>query len=408
MNTENPSILVLAPDTQAPPPSRFILLARALGAAGFPVTIALSNPESLREEGLAVTTNDPRTLGGLLKRHRVVISNGGAYGVRDMARGTFFQVFDVAEFGFGQLSRMSDEQSARLPLMADAADLLLCASDQQADFWLGAATALGRFAEATEGDLPLRPPGIVLPMGHDGSKPPRATGHLAEAFPELRSRDALMVWHAGYDDFLDPVGTIHAVRHAVGENPAIRLIFLPPLTDSPAEHAHHARALAAARETGLLGEKVFFLSIDKPLTEQERTALLCEVDACLMFTTDAPGTRLWSASPFHEAVHARLPVGCSHGSPVELPVAAHKVGGLARPADRAHMAAQVLELTDPGKRNRMIVNLDRIHPEFALAHLARPLFEHLMNLGDEPARAEKTPQSGLGRAIHRTVEKFFG
>ena len=156
MNTEKPSILVLAPDTQsagpAPQPSRSIALARVLGGAGFPVTIALSNPESLREDGLHVTTNDPRTLGGLLKRHRVVVSNGGAYGVRDMARGTFFQVFDVAEFGFGQLSRMSDEQSARLPLMADAADLLLCATGQQADFWLGAATALGRFAEVTEGD----------------------------------------------------------------------------------------------------------------------------------------------------------------------------------------------------------------------------------------------------------------
>lgn len=410
-NPSLPEILIFAGELKNDPQGKFsrpVQLARALVRAGFSITIALPDPESVDDKfEIPITPSEARTLPGLLKRHDVVISTGSEYGPREMARESFIQIFDVADLSFHQLACVRDNESARLPLIAETGDLLLCANIYQRDFWHGAATAFGRFAEHEGRNLSTHRIGAIVPNGHDGSKPPKAAGQLRGALQGIRSDDTLFVWNSDYESFLDPLGALEALAQAIKTKPEIKILFLPPRpTASTEETQLHAEILNAPDRWDTLKGKVFFLN--DSFSEEERLALLSEADAALIFSADSPGARIWAGRPFTEAIWARVPFANSLGGASVQNPTGDSISVAARPGDIEHMAEKILELTDPGRRNRMIVNLDRIHADFSWDRVVQPLAEYLRNLPKTPARHDSAEETGWGMTIRRTVEKFFG
>jgi glycosyltransferase involved in cell wall biosynthesis len=404
-----PEILVFAPEPLDPGmparSQRALNLARLLDAAGYPVTLALPNPEAMPETNLRITNSETRTVSGLLKRHRVVISTGTQYTVRQMNRESFVQVFDVADASFDELSAMDSPETSRLPLMIETADLLLCATPYQRDFWTGAAAALGRFTLPDSPGTTGARLGTVVPYGHSGAAPAGKGRLVKGTFAEIGEKDALFIWTSGYAPFMDPRCAISAVRGAAQINPAVKLLFLPSAAGGDLATELEQKAKDAAESEGVLGSHVFFLS--GTLGEGERAAVLGEADAVICCTTDSPQTRYWASPSVAEAIGACLPLVCSAGSHLASVVDHAKLGMVMQPGNPVDVAEKMLLMADPEQRGRLRAAVENARDAFSWNNAIAPLIEYLQNLPDTPARALKPQDKGWSNTVRRAVEKFF-
>jgi glycosyltransferase involved in cell wall biosynthesis len=409
MALNSPDILVFAPealDAGAPSRSqRALNMARLLDAAGFAVTLALPNPEAMPETNLRITNSEARTVSGLLKRHQVVISTAAQYTVRQMNRESFIQIFDVADASFDDLSAMNSPDMSRLPLMIETADLLLCATPYQRDFWMGAAAAMGRFSMPGSAGRAATRMTTVVPHGHAAGRPAHGGSLVKGTFAEIGEKDVLFVWAGGFAPFMDPVCAITAMRGTAQINPAVKLLFLPPEHGDEQGAAREQAAREKAEAEGVLGSHVFFLP--GPLGAGERAAVLGEADALLCCTTESPQTRYWAAPVLAEALGACLPLACSAGSHPASVVERGKLGMVMLPGNPVDVAEKVLLIADAPARARMRANIEAVRDNFSWEKAVEPLVEYLGRLPETPARALKPEEKGWGHTVRRAVEKFF-
>ena len=409
MVLNSPDILVFAPealDAGAPGRSqRALNIARLLDAAGFAVTLALPNPEAMPETNLRITNSEARTVSGLLKRHGVVISTATQYTVRQMNRESFIQIFDVADASFDELSAMNSPEMSRLPLMIETADLLLCATPYQRDFWTGAAAAMGRFSMPGPAARAAARLTTVVPHGHGGNKPVQGGSLVKGTFAEIGERDTLFVWASGYAPFMDPVCAVTAMRGAAQINPAVKLLFLPHDSGDEAAAAMQLKAREAAEAEGVLGTHVFFLP--GPLGADEREAVLGEADSILCCTTDSPQTRYWAAPTLAEAVGACLPLACSSGSHLASVVERSKLGMVMEAGNPVDVAEKLLLMADAAARGKLRASIEAARDGFSWERAVAPLVDYLGLLPETPARALKPEEKGWGTTVRRAVEKFF-
>ncbi len=406
MTNAKPNILVFAPERLEAGSEgrnrRSLNLARLLDAAGYSVTLALPNPEALGESRLRVANSESKTVASLLRRHQVVISTGHEYSARQMAREQFIQVFDVSDTPFALLAALPAPEASRLPLLLENADLLLCATPCQREFWTGAAAALGRFA-ATGGDTSgnlIR----VVPYGHPGDKPGHSVGVVKGIFPELAASDVLLVWNAPLEPFMDPEGLVTAMRGVAQINPAVKLVFSPP-TPADFQAPSLVRARALAEQENLVGTSVFFLPA--PLADSERAAILAEADAVVCTGDHSPGSRLWAGGALIEAVWAGLPVVCTAGMPLAARIERDGFGFVVEPGNPVEIAESLIRLGDENARKRLASALDRVHDAFSWEKAVAPLLDYLANLPEKPARANRSDETGWGLTVRRAVEKLF-
>jgi glycosyltransferase involved in cell wall biosynthesis len=142
------------------------------------------------------------------------------------------------------------------------ADFLICASERQRDWLLGALEALGRLNPLTYAHDPsLRRLVDLVPYGLP-TEPPRKRRMVARGvWPGLGEADEIVLWGGGLWPWLDPFTAIRAVAELRATHPRLRLIFPGTQHPNPAmagmiTHVASARSLAA--ELGLLDSHVFF------------------------------------------------------------------------------------------------------------------------------------------------------
>ncbi|MDP9406787.1 MAG: glycosyltransferase family 4 protein [Actinomycetota bacterium] len=141
------------------------------------------------------------------------------------------------------------------------ADLLLCASDKQRDFWLGALGALGRLNPTTYDDDPtLQRLLTVVPFGLSAEPPVRRRAALKGVVPGIAADDEVVLWGGGIYNWFDPLTLLHAVDRLRARRPRVRLYFLGlkhPNPEAPTMRmALETRALAD--RLGLTDRVVFF------------------------------------------------------------------------------------------------------------------------------------------------------
>ncbi|MDQ6798563.1 MAG: glycosyltransferase, partial [Actinomycetota bacterium] len=141
------------------------------------------------------------------------------------------------------------------------ADLLLCASPKQRDFWLGQMSALGRINPATyDEDHTLESLITVVPFGVPDVPPVHVRPAIKGVVAGIGADDKVILWGGGVYSWFDPLTLIRAVDRLRHRRSDVRLFFLGmrhPNPDVPEmEMAIATRRLS--HELGLTGTHVFF------------------------------------------------------------------------------------------------------------------------------------------------------
>jgi glycosyltransferase involved in cell wall biosynthesis len=141
------------------------------------------------------------------------------------------------------------------------ADLVLCASEKQRDFWIGHLASLGRVNPLTyDADRSLRSLIAVAPFGVP-AEPPVATGRVLKGVvPGIGRDDKVVLWGGGVYNWFDPLTLVRAMHGLAQRHPDVRLFFLGMKHPNPEVFEMRAavETRALADELGLTGTVVHF------------------------------------------------------------------------------------------------------------------------------------------------------
>jgi len=293
----------------------------------------------------------------------------------------------------GQAARRRSVQGAVVALNDQLlrADLLLCASDRQRDFWLGSLAALGRVNPATyDADRTLGSLLAVVPFGLSADPPVRGRGAIRGVVPGIDGTDEVIVWGGGIYNWFDPLTLLRAVDRLRHRRPQVRLYFLGvthPNSDDPGmAMAVAARSLAA--ELGLLDRHVFFNTgwVDF----DDRAGYLLDADLGVSTHLDTVETAYSFRTRVLDYLWAGLPVVTTAGDALADLVAAEQLGLTVPPGDTVALEAALFRLLDDSAfaadcRSRVAA----VAPRFAWPEAVRPLIEFCR----DPQRAPDRPST---------------
>jgi glycosyltransferase involved in cell wall biosynthesis len=381
---------------------RPIQIARALHSAGYSITLALPNPEVLPETGFRVTTSEPQTMPGLLKRHRIVISTGTEYPPRTIARRSSIQVFDLAD---ATVADLAESKTLPTKTLMEKGDLVLCGSQHQRDLLMGMAVAYGLQRTSRAGDADLIERFAVVPYGHSGAIKPDSGACKALGIENIRPEDPLLAWISGFPSFLDPVCAVRAMRGVREVIPNARLVFLPPPGSDSGGADRRRQAMDAAEAEGLLGEHVFFP--DPPLHPKMHRDALAAASGFVCAGAFAADYRAWAAPPFLDAIRAEKPLVCTRGCVLASVVDELRLGYAVAPDDPADLAARMVRILDPGSRKTMRANLHEAAPHFGWESTIAPLRNFLDAFAERLGTGKNKAGALPGQFVKRAVGKLF-
>ncbi|MCL1870982.1 MAG: glycosyltransferase [Promicromonosporaceae bacterium] len=163
-----------------------------------------------------------------------------------------------------ETTRVLNEQLRR-------ADLVLCASDKQRDFWLGQLAGQGRInARVYDEDASLDSLVAVVPFGVADDAPVQTAHGIKGVVPGISETDKVILWGGGVYNWFDPLTLVRAVDRLVKEHPEVKLYFLGLKHPNPGvpdmRIAWELRELSD--KLGLTGKNVFFNSGWVPYNER--------------------------------------------------------------------------------------------------------------------------------------------
>ena len=107
-----------------------------------------------------------------------------------------------------------------------AADFLICASERQRDFWLGALSVANRINPYTsEADPSLRSLIDVVPFGLPAEPPRPSRSGIKGLVPGIAETDIVVLWWGGIWNWFDPVTAIEAMASLGSDVPGLKLYF---------------------------------------------------------------------------------------------------------------------------------------------------------------------------------------
>ena len=230
-----------------------------------------------------------------------------------------------------------------------AADLVLCASEQQRDLWLGGMALRELLApEALAADRDLARLIAVVPFGVPAIPPrPAPEAGLRAALPAVGAEDRVLLWGGGIWDWLDAPTVIRAAALLAGHQPPVHLVFQGirrPALDPADEHRATGEAVALARSLGLEGRRVHFH--DGWVPYAQRAAWLLEADVGVSAHPAHLESRFAFRTRIVDYLWAGLPVVTSGGDALGELVRARGLGRAVAPGDAEGFAAACAELLD--------------------------------------------------------------
>ncbi len=282
-------------------------------------------------------------------------------------------------------------------------DFLLCASERQRDFWLGALASLGRVNTAVyDADPSLRSLVDTVPFGLPGEPPRRTRAAVKGVLPGIGAGDELLLWGGGVYNWFDPLTLIRAVDWLRSDRPAVRLLFLGMRHPNPKVPemgmASAARALSA--DLGLTGTHVFFN--EEWVDYADRQNYLLDADVGVSTHLDHVETQLSFRTRVLDYLWAGLPVVTTAGDALADLVSARGLG-VAVPAGDVDALAAALGrvLGDVAFRDECRANVAALAPEFAWPVVLAPLLAFCR----APRRAPDLVAAGVARTIGGDVAR---
>jgi glycosyltransferase involved in cell wall biosynthesis len=376
-----------------------------------PVTIGTPNENPKQSEHLDVRCFKGSALPRLVEQHEVVIAFG--YLLRQhpiIARRAAFLAMDIYDPFVLENLHMHEGLDIRERLVVHQydldvvmeqlarADFFLCASERQRDYWLGALTMANRINPFTyQRDPALRRLIDVVPFGLP-SEPPRPTQPAIKGVvPGIGRDDVVVLWGGGIWNWFDPLTAIRAVHALRAERPAVKLYFMGlrhPNPENP-EMVMAQRAVALARELGVLGNQVFFREGWVPYAE--RVNFLCDADIGISLHTEHIETRLSYRTRILDYLWAGLPVIATSGDVLSDEIAA-AAAGLAVPEGDLNTVVEALRglAQDADRRGKMRTRARAL----AATHTWERAAEPLLAFCRDPWVA---PDSGMPGLFHPRV-----
>ena len=141
------------------------------------------------------------------------------------------------------------------------ADHFLCATERQADLWIGALMAVGRINPVRfpqSGSSRLDALFTVVPFGVPATRPQRRSRPLRERFG-LGADVLVLLWGGGLYDWFDPETIVHAVARAAAEGVPAHLVFMGGAHPSAvASHAQRLRQLGGLADRLGVRDRIHF------------------------------------------------------------------------------------------------------------------------------------------------------
>ncbi len=254
------------------------------------------------------------------------------------------------------------------------ADLMLCASPKQRDFWLGQLAALGRINPATydqhpglEGLLEIAPFGLP-------PEPPVQTRHaIRDEIDGIDHDDLVLIWGGGVYDWFDPSTLIRGVALAAKENPKVKLFFLGIKHPNPAipMMARAREAIRTAEDLGIRDTHVFFN--EGWVDYDDRHNYLCDADIGVSTHFLHIETELSFRTRILDYLWAGLPILATEGDSLSNMVTLNDLGEVVK-AENAHdIARAILALADDKRRAECRARVEELAPTMTWERALEPL-----------------------------------
>jgi len=257
-----------------------------------------------------------------------------------------------------------------------AADFVLCASEKQRDFWLGALATLGRINPAIHRDDPtLRRLIDVVPFGLPASPPRHTRQVLKGVYPGIEPEDTVLLWGGGLYDWLDAPTVVRAMAHLAPRRPDLKLFFMGVEHPNPRETQRRGtqETMQLADALGLTGRTVFF---NDWVPYAERANYLLEADVAISLHRDHLEARFSFRTRFLDTLWAGLPIVATRGDLLAEQVQAYRLGKVVEPDDAEGVAAAILELVDtPDLRQVYRPRFEQLATRYHWEGVARPLVD---------------------------------
>lgn len=160
------------------------------------------------------------------------------------------------------------------------ADLILCASPKQRDYWIGYMSGLGRVNPSTYSRNSLLADLIIeVPFGLPTGRPTHNYSPLRSGSYGIRPDQKLIVWGGGIYNWFDPLTLISSIKILEERGRDVSLFFMG--TSHPDSNSSESQMLVSAMELadklGLTGTRVHFNEEWVPY--EERSNYLLDSDA---------------------------------------------------------------------------------------------------------------------------------
>ena len=399
-------------ERMAAPSIRAVEMARELAVHGHTVTLAIPNQPELDLGPVRQIRDDVAELAGVMAGSDVVITGGGPYPqtplntppahvphVVDMSFPLLLEALAMhrVDPGSWPQSRL-DMFTSRMTKRVLDADVILCASREQRQLYLGWLAALGRLtAHLVEHDPAIDNLVRVAPFGCPAEPPVNTGSGPRHCIPGIGEGDYLLIWSGNVTDWYDPETVVRSVLRAAHRVPNVRLVFVGANTQD--ERLGRTPTGVRVRElAGRLdpqGKHVFFW--DDWVRYEERADWLLDADAAVIATPRTLEADLAVRARFLDYVWCALPLITTAGGTFADEVARSGSGYVVEPGEVDGMADAIITMADDEVRVGMRARLQAIRPTYEWRRTLAPLIDFCARPAFAPDRGFRRWHLPVGR-----------
>lgn len=403
----------------AGPGIRYVEIARSLSKE-HTVTVAAPEPSAFDDSAFEFMTYNqsrPETLVEGLRKHAVVIAQSlHPTLLRAVRAANIRYVADLydpivlenleaqREWPLADQMRQHDFFLSIMNTQLAVADHLLCASERQRDYLIGAVTALGRLTpDEYRADPSLEHLISLLPFGYSNEAPVVSDRKaLAEFVPHFKpQKDHVLVWGGGIWNWFDPLSVIEAVAHLAAKRNDIKLLFLG--TKHPNPNTPEMKMLndahALAEKLKVKDSFVFFNEGWVPYAQLANYLKPASIGVSTHF--NHAETRFSFRTRILSYIWAGLPILSTKGDAMADLVEREGIGITVDYHDVAGISQAIVALIDNKTlKSDIKENMERLWPHFTWDELVSPLSWRI-------AKDVFTNQSLSGYQFNRLLAKYY-